>query len=424
MSLSLSLIGSKLSGKSGILELMDDLGKAMSQGGMLMLGGGNPASVPAMEKIWRTRMHEILQSGRDFEVMLGNYDTPQGRPKFISALVQLFNSQYGWNITEKNIAITNGSQSGFLFLFNMLAGEFANGMKKKILVPICPEYIGYADQGLCENLFLAGKPLIKEIAKHEFHYTVDFANLPVDESIAAIALSRPTNPTGNVMSDEEIEKLSKIAKDNKIFLCIDNAYGAPFPNAIFGKASQPWGDHIIHSFSLSKIGLPGARTGIIIANEEIAKAISSINAITSLANTNVAQEIVAPLISSGEIIELTKSAITPFYHERLLQAQEWCREFFPDNLPYSFHTCGGAFFLWLWCKDLPITSKELYERLKQRKTIVVPGNYFFFGMQEPWKHTDECIRMNYSQSPEVVKEGLKIVAEEVASAYGASALTC
>lgn len=396
---------------------MDDLGRAMSQGGVKMLGGGNPAAVPEMEAIWRKRMLEILSSDRDFEVMLGNYDTPQGRPKFIQAIVKLFSSHFGWNISEKNIAITNGSQSGFFFLFNLLAGEFAQGKKKKILVPICPEYIGYADQGLCENLFISGRPQIKETGSHEFHYTVDFDNLPFDESIAAIALSRPTNPTGNVMSDEEVEKLSKLAKENGIYLCIDNAYGAPFPNAIFGNASLPWGEHIIHTFSLSKIGLPGVRTGIVIANEEIIKVISSMNAIVNLANTNVAQEIVAPIIASGQIVELSKKFLMPFYQKRLIQAQAWCKEFFPDNIPYSFHTCGGAFFLWLWCKDLPISSKELYERLKVRKTLVVPGNYFFFGMTEPWQHSNECIRMNYSQSPEVVREGLKIVAEEVTKAY-------
>ena len=36
---------------------MDDLGRAMAGGGeMLMLGGGNPALVPEVEKLWRGRM--------------------------------------------------------------------------------------------------------------------------------------------------------------------------------------------------------------------------------------------------------------------------------------------------------------------------------------------------------------------------------
>ena len=49
-----SLTGRKLTARSGILELMDDLGRAMTeQPDMLMLGGGNPAAVPAVQSIWR-----------------------------------------------------------------------------------------------------------------------------------------------------------------------------------------------------------------------------------------------------------------------------------------------------------------------------------------------------------------------------------
>jgi len=71
--------------------------------------------------------------------------------------------------------------------------------------------------------------------------------------------------------------------------------------------------------------------------------------------------------------------------------------------------------LWLWCKNLPIHSQELYERLKQRGVIVVSGHHFFFGSE--WPHSQQCLRLNYSQSPEVVSEGLKIIAAELRAIY-------
>ena len=49
----LSNFGEKLTNKSGILELMDDLGNALQKGGMYMLGGGNPAHIPQMDIIWK-----------------------------------------------------------------------------------------------------------------------------------------------------------------------------------------------------------------------------------------------------------------------------------------------------------------------------------------------------------------------------------
>ena len=140
---------------------MDDLGKAMSSGGSLMLGGGNPASIPEMEATWRKRMEEILEDGRSFENVLGNYDPPQGRPKFLKAVAEYFRSKYGWKISEKNVVVTPGSQAAYFSILNMLAGPSAGGTSKKILLPITPEYIGYADQGVSENIFYAQKPLIE-----------------------------------------------------------------------------------------------------------------------------------------------------------------------------------------------------------------------------------------------------------------------
>ena len=52
-----SHIGNLLSGPSGIQELMDDLGEALSVApDMRMLGGGNPAAIPQMQALWRGRM--------------------------------------------------------------------------------------------------------------------------------------------------------------------------------------------------------------------------------------------------------------------------------------------------------------------------------------------------------------------------------
>jgi hypothetical protein len=63
---------------------------------------------------------------------------------------------------------------------------------------------------------------------------------------------------------------------------------------------------------------------------------------------------------------------------------------------------------------LPIPVRELYERLKQRGVLVVAGDYFFFGDDRPdWPHRHECIRVTYSMDEGVVRDGLRIIAEEV-----------
>jgi valine--pyruvate aminotransferase len=419
-----SPVGQKLTTQSGILELMVDHGRAMTERpDMLMLGGGNPAAVPAMKQLWRNLMQELLDEGDGFDRMLGNYDPPRGNPVFIQALAELLKRSFGWNLHYENLAITNGGQSAFFFLFNLLAGRFEGGQLKKILLPLMPEYIGYADQGIDDDLFIACRPEITWPDGPDyriFKYRIDFDAVEEtleNENIAAIALSRPTNPTGNVLTDDEIQRLSDLAAYHGIPLIIDNAYGAPFPGVIFTDAKPFWAPHVIMTFSLSKLGLPGTRTAVVIGPEQITSAIAAMTAICGLANGNVGQQLVLPLVESGEILELGPRHLVPFYAEKSRLAQGWIRQFFTEaNVDWALHASEGAFFHWLWLRGLSITTRELYVRLKERNVLIVPGEYFFFGTDEDWSHRHECLRLNFSQPAHVVREGLRIIADEAAKA--------
>lgn len=405
---------------SGIEELMDDLGNALVRGGpdTKMLGGGQPAHIPEMNAVWRRRLEEIMAAPGGLEKMLANYDPPRGNPDFLEAVADLFRENFGWDISAKNIAVTAGGQTAFFFLFNALAGEFGDGSRKKILLPLVPEYIGYSNQSVGADIFRAVKPVIEKSGEHDFKYRVDFDNLEIGDDIAAVCVSRPTNPTGNVLTDNEIAKLRALTNEKGVPLIIDNAYGAPFPNIIFTEATPVWDENIVLTLSLSKIGLPGTRTGIVIAREEIAAAVSSMSAIVGLANGNIGQAVMEPLVKSGEILKLSNEVVRPYYIEKSRQARAWVEESFDSALPYRVHLSEGALFLWLWFEDLPITTRELYERLKARGVLIVSGHYFFFGLEgEDWPHRNECIRMTYTMDERTVKGGIRVIAEEVAAAY-------
>ena len=419
-----SLMGQKLTGHSGILELMDDLGRAMSiDPHMRMLGGGNPAAVPEMQALVRERMKELLDDGDTFDRMLANYEPPQGNPRFISALADLLQRELGWNVRPQNFAITSGGQSAYFYLFNLLAGRFENGRRRKILLPLTPEYIGYCDQGLEPDLFVSCRPRIEWPAGRDgcvFKYRIDFDAVEeaLDrEDIGAIAVSRPTNPTGNVVSDDEVSRLSALAENRGIPLILDNAYGAPFPGVIFVPAKPFWAPHVILTLSLSKLGLPGTRTGIVIAPESIASAISSFTAIVGLANGTLGQQLVLPWVEDGSIFQFGPQILRPFYEAKSRAALGWARECFTAaGVEWAIHASEGAFFHWLWLPNLRITTRELYQRLKAREVLTVPGEYFFYGLAEDWTHQRECLRINFSRPEPTVREGLQIIAEEAAKA--------
>ncbi|MDX2321385.1 MAG: valine--pyruvate transaminase [Moritella sp.] len=411
-----SLFGQRFTQFSGITQLMHDLNEGIRSGDdVIMLGGGNPAQIPEMLALFNSEAQQLLSSG-DLVAAMSNYDGPQGKNSFTIALAALLNKTYGWELTDKNIALTNGSQNAFFYLFNLFAGDFAGNKKKKVLFPLAPEYIGYTDTALSDDFFKTVKPKIELLDDGLFKYHVDFDNLHITDDIGLICVSRPTNPTGNVLTDEEMQRLDALARQHNIPLLIDNAYGTPFPNIIFEPVEPIYNDNTILCMSLSKLGLPGTRCGIVIGNEEVISAISNLSGIINLAPGSLGPMLAQNLVESGDIISLSEEVIKPYYHAKALQAVHWLQQNISDER-FRIHKPEGAIFLWLWFKDLPISSQELYERLKARGVLIVSGHHFFPGLDEEWRHTHECIRMNYSQPDDAVQRGIVIIAEEVQKAY-------
>ena len=288
---------------------------------------------------------------------------------------------------------------------------------RRILLPLSPEYIGYADLGFAPGLFTARRSTIHELDDKLFKYGVDFDGLDEVEDIGAICVSRPTNPTGNVITDEEVDRLGAVARVRGVPLILDTAYGAPFPGILFGESTPVWDEHTVVCMSLSKLGLPGFRTGIVIANEELIEALSAATAIYCLSPGRLGPALATELIESGELLPLARDVIRPHYAGRAARAVDRLRAGL-RGYPIRIHKPEGAFFLWLWMPGLPITNAALYERLKQRNVIVVSGHYFFPGREDDdWPHKRECIRISYADDWERTERGLDIIVEEVRRAY-------
>ncbi len=413
-----SSLGDKLSGPCGIQDLMDELGRALSSDpGMRMLGGGNPAAIPEMQALWREQWRRLLEEEPErLDRALVNYDPPGGNPAFRRAMAAFLQRECGWTCREENVVVMPGGQAAFFNLFTLLAGH--DGCQK-ILFPIAPEYIGYANQGLHSDSFVAIPGAIEELPDHTFKYHIDFDRLRValTPDIAAICLSCPTNPTGNVVSGAELAQLRELAAARGIPLILDQAYGLPFPGAIYTDWAPVWDENLIVSISLSKLGLPGTRTSVIVAPERVATAPANMNAVLALANGNLGQALLLPLLEGDRLPRAVREIIRPYYQEKSRLANGVLRAALGDRAPYALHASEGAFFLWLWLKHCPASTEELYQRLKRRKVLVVPGHYFFFGLSAPWPHAHECLRITFSQPEAVVREGLEILADEVAAVY-------
>ncbi len=436
-----SKFGQKFTQPTGISQLMDDLGDALkSDKPVNMLGGGNPAKIDAVNELflesYKTLSHDNPNNDDSSKAItsMANYSNPQGDAAFIDALVGFFNRHYDWNLTSENIALTNGSQNAFFYLFNLFGGAFNSNepdtsnklVDKSILLPLAPEYIGYSDVHVDGQHFMSVLPHIDEVTHNGeegfFKYRVDFEaleSLPalVEGRIGAICCSRPTNPTGNVLTDDEMAHLAEIAKRYDVPLIIDNAYGMPFPNIIYSDVHLNWDDNTILCFSLSKVGLPGVRTGIIVAAPKVIAAVSAMNAVVNLAPTRFGAAITTPLVNDDRLKQLSDETIKPFYQQQATTAVRLLKEALGEY-PLMIHKPEGAIFLWLWFKDLPITTVELYEILKEKGTLIVPSKYFFPGVDvTDYQHAHECIRMSIAADEQTLIDGIKMIGEVVRGLY-------
>lgn len=375
---------------------------------LCMLGGGNPAPIPEVQACFREQWERLHQDPTRLNAVLGEYDTPQGSPRFLDALAGFLNDRYDWGIGPENIGISNGSQTAFFYLFNLFGG---NG--KRIVLPLSPEYIGYADQGVDPGLFRSVHGKLEETGPHRFKYRIDFDRLTLTPQDGALAVSRPTNPTGNVLTDEEVRGLSALAKEHGIPLIIDNAYGAPFPGILFREVTPVWEPHIILSMSLSKLGLPGTRTGIVIADKQVIQMLSAVHAVAGLASGNIGQALVEPLLRRGDLERLCQNVIGPFYQQRSERAAAlWC-DALGERVPWMRHESEGSMFHWLRFPGLPGGSRELYRKLKEREVLVIPGDPFFYGLDEKPPDASECIRVHTAMNPANVARGIRTIADVV-----------
>ena len=406
----LSYYGQHYSGPSAIVTLMDDLGSALrAHPGLLMMGGGSPARIPEVEQLFQQTLQQIAGDAEQAQLLLGRYQGPKGDLAVRELLAQQLAEEQGWPLTADHIALTNGGQSAFGIIANMLAGSSDMG-HRTLHFPLVPEYLGYADAGIEPGSFSASQPTIKFLDDGLFKYTLDPA-LTIPASAAALCVSRPTNPSGNVLSDAELQWLDAAAHQRDIPLIIDAAYGLPFPALHYSDDSNPyWSDNVILLLSLSKVGLPGVRSGFVIAKPEFIEAFSRANTILNLAVGNLGPALALLLLQDRRLQRLSREVLQPWYKAKAETALRLMQTALL-GVPCHIHIPQGAFFLWLWLPGLPVSTTQLYEELKLAGLLVIPGDGSFFALHSSWQHSHECLRLSYAVSDQCLQQGSMILAQ-------------
>ena len=412
--MNLSQFGMQMSQLTGVRAIMKDIIETLRNSAgkeFINLSAGNPVILPEVEQLWRECTEDLLASSQYGEVVC-RYGSSQGYAPLIEAVVKDFNNRYGLNLSNENILITSGSQSLYFYAANAFGGYTKEGDLRQIVLPLSPDYTGYGGVSLTPEALIAYKPTLEiDEDQHRFKYRPDFSQLQINQQTGCVIFSRPCNPTGNVLTDDEVSKITSLAEVYDVPVLIDSAYAPPFPCLNFTPMNPQFGDNILHCMSLSKAGLPGERIGIAIGNKKWIQVLESFQTNAAIHSSRYGQAIAARAINSGRLAEISTNIIRPHYQKKLEILAATLDKNMPQDRPWFLHQGEGAIFAWLWLKDLPMSDWEFYQELKKVGVIAVPGSSFFPGLTEDWQHKKQCLRISLTATESEIATAMERLAK-------------
>lgn len=420
MPLTLSQIGNQMSALTGVRAIMKDIIETLRANpneAFINLSAGNPVILPEVEQLWRDCTAQLLESP-DYGEVVCRYGTSQGYQPLVEAIQKDFNQRYGLTLSDRQILITPGSQALYFLAANAFGGITETGQLKNIVLPLSPDYTGYGGICLTPEALKAYQPTLEiDETAHRFKYRPDFDQLHFDENTGCIIFSRPCNPTGNVLSEAEVQQISDLATPFDIPVLIDSAYGPPYPSLNYTDIAPILGNNVVHCMSLSKAGLPGERVGIAIGDERIIQTLEAFQTNVCIHSGRYGQAIAAQAIQSGALANISVQVIRPYYQAKLALLQSVLDQQMPSTLPWFLHLGEGAIFAWLWLNELPISDWQLYQQLKQVGVIVVPGHSFFPGLSQDWPHKHQCLRISLTATDEEITIAMQRLVQVIEKVY-------
>ncbi len=320
---------------------------------------GNP-SVPTPQFVQKEI--ERLLAEVPAEVLHG-YTSAQGAPEVRRAVSAYINSQFGVPVSAEHIYMTCGAAASLAIAITALCEE---GDEFVAIAPFFPEYRVYVEG--------AGANLV--VAQTDQNFRLDFDELDraIGKHTKAVILNSPNNPTGAIVSAEELHRLGDLLerksceKGEPIFLIADEpyrelTYGAevPYPMCYYHDTI------LCYSFSKS-LSLAGERIGYI-AISPFACHTGALFAAVCGAGRRLGFVCAPALFQRVCAASLGKSCDVEEYRKN--------RDILYDFLTETGYECvppQGAFYLFV--KALEPDAVAFSERAKRHELLLVPSDSF------------------------------------------------
>ncbi|WP_281835271.1 pyridoxal phosphate-dependent aminotransferase [Propionigenium maris] len=317
------------------------------------------------------------------------YSPLGGVVEFREEIAKFYNNQYGSSYDRDNVLVTVGSTEG---ISTALRGILNPEDEVIVVKPAYPLYGGL--------ITLSGAKIVYvDSTENGYKVSADILEGAITPKTKAIILNYPSNPCGTILSEEEVEKISRLAVEKDIYLISDEIYSELIfsGNKFYSPAAvKEVRDNLIvvNGFSKSH-SMTGWRVGYILANKTLRNHLLKISQYTISTPSTLSQY--GGLVALKEDINLEDNLRK--YEERALYIYNLLKK-----IGFEVVKPEGTFYVLAdYSKLSSLNSLDFSMKLLEDTGVaVVPGKSF---------GVENCIRISCTQELEVLEEAGKKLEE-------------
>jgi aspartate aminotransferase len=327
------------------------------------------------------------------------YTNVAGTPEIRKAIVDRHKADFGSDYTPEECVFTTG---GKLALFNAIQVLVDHG--DEVILPV-PYWVSFKD------IIQYAGGIVVPVESNEaenFRVTAKMIEAAITPKTKAIILNTPSNPSGAVVSPEDLEAIVRLAHKRDIFVLLDECYVyLNFTGKIVsGGSFLDCKEHVVVLGSLSKTyAMTGWRAGYALGPKAVIAAMSKLQSQSTSNTASMVQRASIAAVSSSQECVAEMRADYIKLRDRILEG-------FKTIPGLTCTVPEGAFYVYPNVKSFigkggVKSSTDLAAKLlSEAHVVVVPGEAF---------GTAEHIRLSYAVSSDVIDKGVERMREYFAS---------
>jgi len=361
---------------SGIRKFFDLLSTMED---VITLGVGEPDYTTP----WHIREAAIASLEKGYTMYTSNLGMPELRQELSRYLNDTYQLKYA---PDTELLITVGVSEGLDLAMRAIINP-----GDEVIMPD-PHYVAYDS---CVIL-ASGTPVrIPTFEEYNFEISAADVEAQVTDKTKAILIGYPANPTGAVMSRDNLAQIAEVAKRHQILVISDEIYG----KLVYGVehtcvASLPdMKENTILLGGFSKAyAMTGWRVGYAAGRRDIIAAMTKIHQYTMLCAPIMGQMAAIEALKTGE--ESAAEMVEDYNRRRLVIVKGL------NDIGLSCFEPKGAFYAFPSIKSTGMTSEEFAEQLlMEERVAVVPGTAF-------GEYGEGYLRCCYATSMNDIEEAL------------------